>query len=266
MKRLLSITEVQATLLNVMVDFDSYCKKHNLNYYLIGGSLLGAVRHQGFIPWDDDMDVGMLRDDYERLILMLKEEPMKYEMRNYRFNKYCDFVITRLYVSDTYIDNPIINNTKLDKRLYFDIFPLDYIPSENDEATKHAQRVLNKKRMLSYVDLRDYNNTKAQIVGKRFISAIMQPFRRQIIKSLDKEMKRYSNGKRICSLASQYSYSKQSFDFEVYGEPKEYDFCGYKFLGPDNPDAYLSQLYGPDYMDIPPVEKRRKGWNIYECK
>lgn len=66
--RKLDINEVHQLLLEVMVEFHNFCEAHNIKYYMIGGTLLGAVRHKGFIPWDDDMDVGMLREDYEKFL------------------------------------------------------------------------------------------------------------------------------------------------------------------------------------------------------
>ena len=77
---------------------------------------------------------------------------------------------------------------------------------------------------------------------------------------------RVNKSNRICSLASQYSYKKQNFPYDVYGVPLEYEFCGHKFYGPSKADIYLKQLYGSDYMELPPLEKRRKGWDIYEVE
>lgn len=264
MKRKLNTKEVQKLLLNVMIEFDQYCREHNLRYYLIGGSLLGAVRHKGFIPWDDDMDVGMLRPDYMSFLDYASSKPLSYELKNYRNSKLCDYVITRLYINGTEIDNPIIRHTKLEKRLYFDIFPLDYIPDNVEDEKKQEKRILKKKKLLSYVDYRDYHNGIVARLTKRLLSLLLSRFRNQIILSLETEMMRTKESSRVCSLASQYSYQKQNFSYKIYGDPIEYEFCGYMFLGPSDADSYLSQLYGKDYMDIPPVEKRRKGWDIYQ--
>jgi len=264
MSRKMQLQEIQSALLNVMVEFDKFCRDNNLQYYLIGGSLLGAVRHKGFIPWDDDMDVGMIRSEYERFLELASSKKLSYELKNYRCNNRCDYVITRLYIDGTFIDNPIIRDTKLDKRLYFDIFPLDFIPEDAFVAQQHEKRVLKKKKLLSYVDFREYGNGPIARIGKKVLSLTLSPFRQAILHSLEDEMTKVRKSSRICSLASQYSYQKQNFPYDVYGAPKEYEFCGYRFYGPSKSDAYLTQLYGGDYMDLPPVEKRRKGWDIYE--
>ena len=174
MIRKLNLEEIQRALLDVMIIFDSYCRAHSLKYYLIGGSLLGAVRHKGFIPWDDDMDVGMERKEYERFLEFAKKEPLSCELKNYRCDNHCDYVITRLYIDKTRIDNPIITHTLLDKRLYFDIFPLDYIPDSPDDVAMHSKSVMKKKKLLSYVDLRNYNNNLLILCVKKMLSCVQQ--------------------------------------------------------------------------------------------
>ena len=266
MNKLLNTLEVQNLLLDVMIDFDQFCRENNLPYYLIGGSLLGAVRHQGFIPWDDDMDVGMIRDDYERFLSLIDQNPLDYEIKNFRNSKYCDYVITRIYIDNTFIDNKKVLNKKLDSRLYFDIFPLDYVPDELEEAKNHAQKIMRQKKYLSYVDAKNFNNKAFVVFVKRVFAFFLSPFRHLIIQKLENEMRKFQNTKHLCSLASQYSYKKQYFSSDIYGKPKEYEFCNHRFLGPEKPVEYLSQLYGNDYMDLPPVEKRRSGWDIYYCE
>ncbi len=263
MKRLLSTEEVQNLLLNVMIVYDKFCRENNLKYYLIGGSLLGAVRHNGFIPWDDDMDVGMIRDDYEMFLKKIDSFPSQYEIKNYRNSKNCDYVITRIYINNTYIDNPIVKNNKLDHRLYFDVFPLDYVPDDLTIATKHSKHILSLKRLLAYVDVKNNGNNKLILIVKGLLASVLRIFRNSIIRSLEHEMMKYCDTNHICSLASQYSYKKQYFASDIYGIPIEYLFCGYHFLGPEKPENYLSQLYGSDFMLLPPLEKRRKGWDIY---
>lgn len=68
------IQEIHSVLLNMLIDFDTICRKHKLTYYMVGGTLLGAVRHNGFIPWDDDIDIGMPRPDYERFVNLAQTE------------------------------------------------------------------------------------------------------------------------------------------------------------------------------------------------
>lgn len=261
--RKLELQELQGILLNVMVDFDAFCRKHHLVYYMIGGTALGAQRHEGFIPWDDDIDVGMPREDYERLLRLNEKIEGMYELSNYRNSHNCDYVLTRIYIPGTQIDNPIVRKTKLDKRLYFDIFPLDNIPADNAKRRKQKKDIIRLKRLLNYVDYREYNDNIMKRLVRYGLSCALMPFRNLILCSLEREMQHYNNEGYLCSLASQYSYEKQAFNKAVYGIPQEYKFQGYSFWGPAKMEEYLSQLYGSDYMELPPVEKRRKGHDVY---
>ena len=259
----LQIKETQALLLSVMVEFDAFCRKHGLQYYMLGGTMLGAVRHKGFIPWDDDIDVGLVRSDYERLLTMSDELKKLYDIGNYRTSDRCDFVITRLYINNTVIDNPHYRKSQMDKRLYFDIFPLDYVPANQDERISQAKKLKKIKKISELIEYKEYSNNPIKRLGRRFISGILFPISKMILHNMEKCMSKYSETDSICSMASQYSYERQLFPKDVYGIPTEYDFEGFRFWGPEKADAYLSQLFGEDYMEMPSEEKRRPMQNIY---
>lgn len=261
--RKLELFEIQRMLLDVMIEFDSFCREHQLTYYMIGGTALGAQRHKGFIPWDDDIDVGMPREDYEKLLKLNKKIGNTYELRNYHNAKNCDYALTRLYIPGTEIDKPFLRKSKLDKRLYFDIFPLDYVPENAEERHKHKNQIKRLKTILSFVDYKDYQRGPAKSVARKMLSLCLMPFRKLILNSLNNCMTKYGNEGYLCSLASQYSYEKQTFAADVYGQPCDYLFEGHMFKGPQRMDVYLSQLYGSDHMELPPVEKRRPGNNVY---
>lgn len=263
--RLLKIEEVQIMLLDLMKIVHNFAKEHNLEYYLLGGSALGAVRHNGFIPWDDDIDIGMKREDYERFISIYNQFDSRYEVVNLWNKKYCDYGLTRIYINNTYIDNPTISKTKLDKRLYFDIFPLDNVPDDNKELAAFEKQIMKKKLLIQRVDARDYKTSKVKFLAKKLISMFLQPFRQCILHSFDCLMKeyRYSNTLRICSLCSQYSFKKQVMLKTVYGVPQLHKFEDTEFYIPENIESYLTILFGEDYMTVPPVEKRRSGFDIY---
>ena len=261
----IGIKETQNLLLKVMKEFDLFCRVNGLHYYMIGGTLLGAIRHKGFIPWDDDIDVGMMRNDYEKFISLSTKFPSNYIIENYRNSKKVDFVLTRIYIPNTYIDNPYIRRTKLNKCLYFDIFPLDYVPNDEKLQRKQERSLCFYKKLLSRLDLHTYSNNIIINLCKKVISLILQPFRTIIIRSMDKIMSQYNNSGSnfVCSMASQYSYTKQKMPIDIYGEPQIYQFQGNGFMGPKKADDYLKQLYGPDYMIVPPVEKRKRGFDVY---
>lgn len=263
--RLLDIKEVQSMQLDLMKKLHEFLQKNNFQYYLIAGSALGAVRHNGFIPWDDDIDIGMFRNDYDKFIEISKNFDSCYQVVNFKTSSNCDFGLTRIYINNTYIDNPTIKHTVLDKRLYFDIFPLDNVPNDDIELKKYEGKILKKKKLIQLIDARKYNTSTIKFFTKKLISFFVKPFRQRILISFNKLLTKYKNVEtnRICSLCSQYSFKKQVMAKEIYGKPTLHEFENSSFFIPEKFDVYLTTLYGEDYMQIPPIEKRRKGYNIY---
>ena len=263
--KLLKIEEVQFELLKLMKKVHSFLEENQLKYYLLGGSALGAVRHGGFIPWDDDIDIGMLRDDYEAFLKILPSFDNSYDIENFHnFNK-CDFALTRIYINNTFIDNKSISKTKLDKRLYFDIFPIDNVPDDIASRNSFERKILKKKKMLQYIDFRIFDSSKIKLAMKKVVSLFLHPFRGCMLRSLDKLMKKYQNDRTqyVCSLCSQYSFAKQVMHRDVYGRPVLHKFEDTELYIPENVDSYLCTLFGADYMQLPPEEKRRKGHDIF---
>ena len=261
----LEIKEVQKVLLDLMKEVHNFLAEHGLKYYLLGGSALGAVRHNGFIPWDDDIDIGLLREDYEKFLDLREKFNAKYEIINFQNAGNCDFGLTRIYIPNTFIDNPVVSKTKLDTRLYFDVFPLDNVPDDKAELAKYEQKILKKKRLIQRIDLRNYGNSKLEIMIKKALSTCLVPFRSCILKSFDNLIKKYRYDETVCvcSLCSQYSFKKQVMNRSVYGEPVLHIFEDVELYIPENIHAYLTTLFGDDYMSLPPEGKRRPGFDIY---
>lgn len=152
----LKIKEVQSIQLVLMKKLHQFLAEEKIPYYLIAGSALGAVRHKGFIPWDDDIDIGLFRRDYERFLQVANRFDPTYEIINSRNANNCDFSLTRIYFPDTMIDIPSIKNTVLDKRLYMDIFPLDNVPDDEIELQSYEEKIKARKKLIARIDVRDY--------------------------------------------------------------------------------------------------------------
>ncbi|MBQ9784240.1 MAG: LicD family protein [Clostridia bacterium] len=266
--RVLSLEEVQNLLKELMRKVDLFCRERQIDYYIIGGTLLGAVRHKGFIPWDDDIDIGMTRENYNRFLEVADQFSSDYEIKNFKNDPYCDHVITRIYIPNTYIDNPAAKKTKLDHRLYFDIFPLDKTPISPEDCEAHALKIKKMKNRVWWAIPYQHSTSAAKRLARKCISLCLAPSRNATLRRLDRHMQKYreTESNKLCSMASQYSYKKQLMDFEIYGTPADYQFEDLTLMGPAKADDYLRQLYGADYMELPPVDKRRKGFDIYVTK
>ena len=262
---ILTIHEVQAMQLALMKKLHTYLCEKEIPYYLLAGSVLGAVRHGGFIPWDDDIDIGLFRPDYERFLRVCQDFDDAYDIVNYHTHKHCDTCLTRIYFPNTLIDNQSIARTKLDKRLYLDIFPLDNAP--DDEKVRHQleRKILNQKQQIYYADVRDNSNPAYVLFCKKLYSLLFAFRRERLLSSCDALMQSYADKQTayICSMCSQYSFQKQAMPKAYYGTPTLHRFEDTEFYVPEQTGAYLTHLYGADYMEIPPEGRRRKGCTIY---
>lgn len=264
----LKISEIQALQLDLMKKLHQFLTEEGIPYYIIAGSALGAVRHKGFIPWDDDIDIGLFRRDYEWFLQVANRFDPTYEVINSRNADNCDFCLTRIYFPETMIDIPSIKDTALDKRLYMDIFPLDNVPDDTNELQSYVRKIKARKNLIAKIDARDYGTSAFALICKKTISACLQNSRGRILQQTENLMRRYEkqNTKAVCSLCSQYSFKKQVMPREYYGTPTLYQFEDTMFYGPEKMNEYLITLYGADYMQIPPESKRRAGHDIYSTK
>lgn len=266
---LLKLREVQLLQLNVMKEIHKVCVSNGINYYIIAGSLLGAVRHGGFIPWDDDIDIAMMRPDYELFKSKFDElfDTDRFFLQHYGSDQ--DFMpaLMRLCIKNTYVDIQAQAHLKFCKNTYIDIFPLDNVP---DEENLRVEQNLDLKRVDHLLGLKLYRiypqNGFFKKLFKKLVSELLP------LKILQKKreniMKRYNFDKTRCvsSTVSKYGYMRQIMDKRIYGEPTLIDFEDTSFFAPKLYKEYLTKLYGKDYMNIPPVEKRVKPKDVYILK
>lgn len=252
------MTEMQFKLVNMLEWFHDFCEKNNLKYFIIAGTMLGAVRHGGFIPWDDDIDVGMPREDYEKLRDISSNINNKY-LFEYPDVKKKDFPFlwAKLYDTSTTLIEKQRYKTK--RGIYIDIFPLDGIGNDMENAInnfKPIQKQLNLNSIISFSILKRrkwYKNIP--VLFGRIISPIFVN-KCKLAKRLDDMCKKYDfyTCDMVCNLMGG-SGIKGIVKREYFGEPTLIKFEDIFVYGLEKPDLYLKSMYG-NYMTLPPEEKR----------
>lgn len=257
-QKYLTLEEIKAEELNLLLQFDSFCKENGLRYSLVGGSLLGAIRHKGFIPWDDDIDLGMPRPDFDKLIALWKDGELPkgtlLEARSLEFDNpvFVKFVSNSILLKERYSSG--INH------LWIDVFPIDGVPADDSQNAALMAKAAKLRRLfaLSYADADDGKTALKRVFKKMFVP---------IMKSFNCRAK---FGRKLDGLARAIPFGATGYcgivTWGLYGPGERYpdsaidqmvsvDFEGHKLPAIYCWDEYLKGIYG-DYMQLPPEGER----------
>ena len=255
------IEELHKTLLEMLEYIDDICEQNRLQYLLVGGSALGAKRHSGFIPWDDDIDIGLPRKDYDKLISLLKEREGKYSIQDeHNENKYfCPFV--KLRKNGTVFKEKISIGLYENNGIYIDIFPIDTLEECYSLKTKICLlkiKLLNHALRFRYC--RSAYRKSIVVYIKNWIiyipffaysrNTLLRKLRKSMVAQNEKEQKYAAN------LAGTNKLEKEIMEYGVFFPTKRLEFEGRFFPCPNDIDKYLTNLYG-NYMELPPESERR---------
>ena len=249
--------------LNMLIEFDKICRRNNIKYILDAGTLLGAVRHKGFIPWDDDIDVRMLRDDYEKFCVVAnKELPETMFFQNYKNDKGYPWMYSKIRMKGTKAVRIGQDRLNMEEGIYMDIFPCDGVPDDNKKKKKH-NRLAKIYRKILYARIGKYSCDKWY--ERLWWSLVCVIPRSYVYKQSDKLVKKYTehNCKRVGTIGWHELPDVNGFLNGYFTDLTEVEFEGHMFPAPKCWDFYLTQLYG-DYMQLPPENKRiSHDFNVY---
>ena len=253
------LSEVQKRLLDMLQWFHQYCVNNNFRYYIIAGTMLGAIRHKVFMPWDDDIDVVLPRPDYDRLIQTFNNREEQYFLESpYTGNSdYC-YSFAKLYDTRTTLTERTRRNCR--RGLYVDVFPLDGVGTDIEEARRNFRKV---DRMNMFLMTRTCPITKERKLYKNiviFASQLIPSFivnDQRLIKKLDHTAASvdYDSSHYVGSLMAGYR-EKEIMEKRIYGKPTEYLFENIVVYGVEHYEEYLTHIYG-DWRKLLPVEKRK---------
>lgn len=248
--------KLQLLILDIAEEIEVICKKNNIEYFMDGGTQLGAVRHKGFIPWDDDFDIAMKRAEYEKFIMACETDldKEKFFLQTGETEKYYGFSFAKIQLKGTEILEDFSKNVNIKHGIFVDVFPYDNLPDNKVERSifltvNHLLKNLlwikcgygadSQKRKLSYLLLK--------LIGSAFSIEKLKQFRNTYIGKFN------SVQTKECFTSD---YPRNHLDNRLFLNKKKYTFEGEKFWGFEDSDSFLKTLYGSTYMELP-LEKDR---------
>lgn len=258
----ISVEESKKIELNILKDVASYCEKNNIRYYLAYGTLIGAIRHKGFIPWDDDIDIVMPRPDYEKFISEFSKK-----------NEYCNLKLVTPYDENSiYTFSKVIdvNTVKIESGVRYteeylgidiDVFPMDGQPDEEKQYKKYYQKKM--RLYFTYSLLRTQNNVYSgykKVLHSFFcflINKVLKLDKTKILKKIEKINKpyKYDSSIYVGATSSDVNSIKNRHKKNLFDEYIYADFEDCQFRIPKGYDEVLSDMFG-DYMQLPPENER----------
>ena len=254
----LSLRELQLAELDILIEFDRVCRENGLRYSLGGGTLLGAIRHKGFIPWDDDIDVLMPRPDYEKMIAVFSQRENSDFVLSasgdhgsvYPFSKLLNRKIA--VVREGMHDSPY---------LWMDIFPVDGLPADENELRKIYKKNKFYIRIIHFSlwnNLKEYHGRHSK--AKAFLIGLFVKLygAKRALKKLERLSRRYPYGstEHVGCIAWGLYGPGERMPVSAFDPLTEVEFEGKHYSAVSCWDEYLSGIYG-DYMQLPPEDKRK---------
>lgn len=246
------LDRLHAEILSIVSEIVKICEKNRLRYYLVEGSLLGAVRHCGFIPWDDDVDIAMPRSDYDRFIeCCCKDLDDGFYLDWLTTNPNYYHMFAKVCKKGTEFVERIGKSNTVSHGIFVDIFPLDKSNGSTSDTKKKKERVGLCNRILSA----KYNNKGFSIFRRTAAylipAGIIKSYALRMINSHQESDYRY-----YTNYESVYSIEKETFPIEDFGNGISARFEEMELKIPDHYKKILATIYGDDYMKLPPLKKR----------
>lgn len=248
------LKQLQLQILDEVVDF---CNQHQIKYFLMAGTLLGAVRHQGYIPWDDDIDIGMLREDYERFLELYSKKEGNYYIYTHKLNPKSTFPFMKLCLKDTLVREEFLDSHD-EYGINIDIFPIDSISSQNSIKIVKNINLLLKIRHIKSANLIKYWQEKDKLFPIRTILKIIFSFisYKTIFNKIDVILQKEAKQTEIYKGNILWGYgTRELVDPKIFDSLTEVTFEGKQYKIPMNYHNWLTNVYG-NYMELPPIEKR----------
>ena len=268
----ITIEEMKKIELDILKDVATFCDKAGLCYYLCGGTLLGAIRHKGFIPWDDDMDIAMPRMDYEKFLQTYNNGHSKYQVNGIENNAEWHMPFARVENLHTVLYEKTLKEKYRKRHVFIDVFPIDGIP----DSHKEEKRFMLKQKILGimvnassfcFFPSRHYSDSKESNISlknsirtfMKYVAIIAFSFinTQAVARKMNVNAQKYIFGETndVGLTVFVWNWALEKSSYNSFKTRKKFKFEDTEFWGPAGYDEYLTRTYG-DYMTPPPPENQ----------
>lgn len=261
-----NLKKIQEKELEILKYFDTFCKENNLEYYMAYGTLLGAIRHKGFIPWDDDVDLHMRGKEYLKLIDLLKDNQDKlYFFQSLETEKNYYLLWNKVRMNNTILIEKGWEDNQINQGISLDIFPLIDYP-DNKKDKRKIDRIFKISKLLIDCNMKENKNYKSYGISGKILSKLFKLIPQKI-----RNKKIINNIKYLCNYKSNSEYyfstirgTTKKYSKDCFDKQTILNFETEKFIAPKKYDKYLTEVYG-DYMKLPDEKDRVGHGEIYLC-
>ena len=251
--------------LEIIKEIDRICKENNIQYFLVGGSLLGAIRHNGFIPWDDDLDIGMLRKDFEKFRSICPSVlNNKYAYQSFQNEPNSHYIFDKIRLKNTWFSTKFSNKFDIENGIFVDILVYDKTSNYRIQQKIHILQVLFWSQMINMV----WSGLKKSHYGYRIFKHIQwlvhKPSLTWYHKQFEKFLRKYEKNRHCKYLIDGVGQNirKGAFPASWFDNIIMHKFEDIELPIPAEYEQYLTHWYGKKYMNIPPIEKRNSGHTL----
>ena len=250
MKQITDINQLRKIQMGILDDVHRFCEAHGLTYFLSSGTLIGAVRHKGYIPWDDDIDIYMPRKDYEQFLQVYRDETGRYRVINPQTESHYYYTFAKVVDQQTLMVEKETEGYQIG--VYMDIFPVDYVSDD----PKEREQVFKKKKLLYKIRRCKISNSNPLQSRLAYWGYKCWPLSvKQIERRIRKLIVLEQPTKTVCNMTEAGPKLKGCFPAEDIASAVDIEFEGKTYKTMVGYHNYLKCTYG-DYMTLPPIEQR----------
>lgn len=262
-------TELHKEFLNAMIAFDNLCRKYNLKYCLHGGTCLGAIRHKGFIPWDDDVDIAMLRKDYDKFLRIAQNElGEEYTVQTYKTDSSILTNVTKIRINNSRFASDVESNViNENNNAFLDIFPMSDVPnSKIGQKIQNSLAIFINNIVYAKIGYITPTSKKSKLIYgslSRLSRSFWSNMLECVIKYFPHFKSKYVNIVATANYCGNTGYATDLWPKKYFEDIITIDFCGNKFYITKYWHEYLTRMYG-DYMTPPDINNRNNKHGMKE--